>query len=255
MTRWKYSVLFLSIFGLCVWSRTINNCLLLSFSQVLDLLSPNSQDLPIREDRDKNILIPGLTHMTISSFSDFDKHFVPASLNRTTASTKLNQRSSRSHAVLLIKVWHADSSTREREFVDCVAQLCSWNWSMWVWLCSELLNGILNRLWSLSGRPEFGSWCWYQLSPATLPLATSGLSGTLLGENTLLSDVLFIDFIHVYTLTPYVLWLNAQCPTFYHRSFLPHLTFNCWRLCLKWSRLFGLSASCPTDSRQANFTW
>lgn len=72
--------------------------------QVLDLLSPSSQDLPIREDKDKNILIPGLTHITISSFSDFDKHFVPACLNRTTASTKLNQRSSRSHAVLLIKV-------------------------------------------------------------------------------------------------------------------------------------------------------
>uniref|UniRef100_A0A3Q1BR53 Kinesin-like protein n=1 Tax=Amphiprion ocellaris TaxID=80972 RepID=A0A3Q1BR53_AMPOC len=71
---------------------------------VLDLLSPNSQDLPIREDKDKNILIPGLTHTTISSFADFDKHFVPATLNRTTASTKLNQRSSRSHAILLIKV-------------------------------------------------------------------------------------------------------------------------------------------------------
>ncbi|XP_003961325.2 kinesin-like protein KIF22 [Takifugu rubripes] len=78
--------------------------------KVLDLLSPNSQDLPIREDKDKNIFIPGLTHITISSFSDFDSHFVPASLNRTTASTKLNQRSSRSHAVLLIKVvrtWRA----------------------------------------------------------------------------------------------------------------------------------------------------
>lgn len=72
--------------------------------KVLDLLSPNSPDLPIREDKDKNILIPGLTHTTITSFSDFDKHFVPATLNRTTASTKLNQRSSRSHAILLIKV-------------------------------------------------------------------------------------------------------------------------------------------------------
>lgn len=72
--------------------------------KVLDLLSPSSQDLPIREDKDKNILIPGLTHTAISSFADFDKHFVPASLNRTTASTKLNQRSSRSHAILLIKV-------------------------------------------------------------------------------------------------------------------------------------------------------
>ncbi|XP_027019077.1 kinesin-like protein KIF22 isoform X1 [Tachysurus fulvidraco] len=72
--------------------------------KVLDLLSPSSQDLPIREDKDKNIIIPGLTHTPLSSFSDFHTHFVPASLNRTTASTKLNQRSSRSHAILLIKV-------------------------------------------------------------------------------------------------------------------------------------------------------
>ncbi|KAM8729399.1 kinesin-like protein KIF22 isoform 1-T2 [Acanthopagrus schlegelii] len=87
------------------WDYSIGMSYLEIYNEkVLDLLSPNSQDLPIREDRDKNILIPGLTHMTISSFSDFDKHFVPASLNRTTASTKLNQRSSRSHAVLLIKV-------------------------------------------------------------------------------------------------------------------------------------------------------
>ncbi|XP_036428031.1 kinesin-like protein KIF22 [Colossoma macropomum] len=72
--------------------------------KVLDLLSPSSQDLPIREDKDKNIIIPGLTRTPLSSFSDFHAHFVPASLNRTTASTKLNQRSSRSHAILLIKV-------------------------------------------------------------------------------------------------------------------------------------------------------
>ncbi|CAL8285221.1 unnamed protein product [Merluccius merluccius] len=72
--------------------------------KVLDLLSPSAQDLPIREDKDHNILIPGLTQTLLQSFSDFDRHFIPASLNRTTASTKLNQRSSRSHAVLLIKV-------------------------------------------------------------------------------------------------------------------------------------------------------
>ncbi|XP_053197271.1 kinesin-like protein KIF22 [Scomber japonicus] len=87
------------------WDYSIGMSYLEIYNEkVLDLLSPNSHDLPIREDKDKNILIPGLTHTTISSFSDFDKHFVPASLNRTTASTKLNQRSSRSHAILLIKV-------------------------------------------------------------------------------------------------------------------------------------------------------
>ncbi|XP_047464478.1 kinesin-like protein KIF22 [Mugil cephalus] len=87
------------------WDYSIGMSYLEIYNEkVLDLLSPNSQDLPIREDRDKNILIPGLTHTTITSFSDFDKHFVPATLNRTTASTKLNERSSRSHAILLIKV-------------------------------------------------------------------------------------------------------------------------------------------------------
>uniref|UniRef100_A0A3B4GLZ0 Kinesin-like protein n=1 Tax=Pundamilia nyererei TaxID=303518 RepID=A0A3B4GLZ0_9CICH len=86
------------------WDYSIGMSYLEIYNEkVLDLLSPNSQDLPIREDKDKNILIPGLTHMNISKFADFDKHFVPATLNRTTASTKLNQRSSRSHAILLIK--------------------------------------------------------------------------------------------------------------------------------------------------------
>ncbi|KAM9424229.1 kinesin-like protein KIF22 [Pholidichthys leucotaenia] len=83
--------------------------------KVLDLLSPNSQDLPIREDKDKNILIPGLTHLTILSFSDFDTHFGPATLNRTTAYTKLNQRSSRSHAILLIKVVRTQRTLPHRQ--------------------------------------------------------------------------------------------------------------------------------------------
>ncbi|XP_053326500.1 kinesin-like protein KIF22 [Spea bombifrons] len=72
--------------------------------KVMDLLEPKNKDLPIREDKDHNILIPGLTQKTISTFSDFDEHFIPASQNRTVACTKLNDRSSRSHAVLLIKV-------------------------------------------------------------------------------------------------------------------------------------------------------
>ncbi|CAL8303736.1 unnamed protein product [Lota lota] len=83
--------------------------------KVLDLLSPSAQDLPIREDKDRNILIPGLTQTPLTSFSDFDRHFIPASLNRTTASTKLNQRSSRSHAILLIKVVRTQRSRPHRQ--------------------------------------------------------------------------------------------------------------------------------------------
>ncbi|XP_058476535.1 kinesin-like protein KIF22 [Solea solea] len=98
------------------WEYSIGMSYLEIYNEkVLDLLSPGSQDLPIREDKDKNILIPGLTHTTISSFSDFDKHFIPASLNRTTASTKLNQRSSRSHAILLIKVVRTQRALSHRQ--------------------------------------------------------------------------------------------------------------------------------------------
>ncbi|KAM4632597.1 kinesin-like protein KIF22 isoform 2-T2 [Discoglossus pictus] len=87
------------------WSYSITMSYVEIYQEkVMDLLEPKNKDLPIREDKDHNILIPGLTQKTISSFADFDEHFIPASLNRTVASTKLNDRSSRSHAVLLIKV-------------------------------------------------------------------------------------------------------------------------------------------------------
>ncbi|XP_057606169.1 kinesin-like protein KIF22 isoform X1 [Hippopotamus amphibius kiboko] len=72
--------------------------------KVLDLLEPSSGDLVIREDCRGNILIPGLTQKPITSFADFERHFLPASRNRTVGATRLNQRSSRSHAVLLVKV-------------------------------------------------------------------------------------------------------------------------------------------------------
>ncbi|XP_041038106.1 kinesin-like protein KIF22 isoform X1 [Carcharodon carcharias] len=72
--------------------------------KVLDLLETRHQDLPIREDREKNIFIPNLTQQPVSSFVEFEQFFLPATEKRTTASTKLNGRSSRSHSVLLIKV-------------------------------------------------------------------------------------------------------------------------------------------------------
>lgn len=97
------------------WHYTVSMSYLEIYNEkVLDLLSPNSPDLPIRQDQDGNILIPGLTHTTVSSFSDFETNFVPATLNRTTASTKLNQRSSRSHAILLIKVVRTQRDLTQR---------------------------------------------------------------------------------------------------------------------------------------------
>ncbi|XP_010892592.2 kinesin-like protein KIF22 isoform X2 [Esox lucius] len=97
------------------WDYSISMSYLEIYNEkVLDLLCPSAQDLPIREDKDRNILIPGLTNTPLTSFSDFHTQFLPASLNRTTASTKLNQRSSRSHAVLLIKVVRTQRAVQQR---------------------------------------------------------------------------------------------------------------------------------------------
>lgn len=87
------------------WALSVNMSYLEIYQEkVLDLLDPASGDLVIREDSRGNILIPGLTQKPISSFTDFEQHFLPASRNRTVGATRLNQRSSRSHAVLLVKV-------------------------------------------------------------------------------------------------------------------------------------------------------
>ncbi|KAJ7984469.1 hypothetical protein DPEC_G00355150 [Dallia pectoralis] len=97
------------------WDYSISMSYLEIYNEkVLDLLCPSAQDLPIREDKDRNILIPGLTNTPLTSFSDFHAQFLPASLNRTTASTKLNQRSSRSHAILLIKVVRTQRAAQQR---------------------------------------------------------------------------------------------------------------------------------------------
>ncbi|XP_044869238.1 kinesin-like protein KIF22 isoform X1 [Mauremys mutica] len=89
--------------------------------KVLDLLEPSQQDLPIREDRDRNILIPGLTERELRGFGDFERHFLPASRNRTVASTQLNDRSSRSHTVLLVRVARSQRVPPHRHHV---AKLC-----------------------------------------------------------------------------------------------------------------------------------
>ncbi|KAJ1923119.1 hypothetical protein IWQ60_006090 [Tieghemiomyces parasiticus] len=78
---------------------------------VFDLLVPrdhhSSSGLPIREDAHHNIFIPNLTEQSIASYSEFQRAFQAACRNRSTASTKLNVASSRSHAVLTVQItWH-----------------------------------------------------------------------------------------------------------------------------------------------------
>ncbi|XP_033627005.1 kinesin-like protein KIF22 [Asterias rubens] len=87
------------------WTYTFSFSYLEIYQEkVYDLLEVKSQDLPIREDRDRTIFIPNLAEREIKSLQEFHTLFVPASKNRTTAATKLNSRSSRSHSILLLKV-------------------------------------------------------------------------------------------------------------------------------------------------------
>ncbi|KAJ2488871.1 hypothetical protein IWW37_004457 [Coemansia sp. RSA 2050] len=79
---------------------------------VFDLLKPHDPTmagLPIREDAQRKIFVAGLSEKRVTSYEQFDSIYQKASGNRRTASTKLNNHSSRSHAILTVQVqWQDD---------------------------------------------------------------------------------------------------------------------------------------------------
>ncbi|KAJ1795912.1 hypothetical protein LPJ59_004069, partial [Coemansia sp. RSA 2399] len=64
--------------------------------------------LPIREDASRRIFVAGLTERRIQTYEQFEAAFEKASGRRRTASTKLNDQSSRSHAILTVSVQWTD---------------------------------------------------------------------------------------------------------------------------------------------------
>jgi hypothetical protein len=90
-------------------------CLYFSLShfilQVYDLLSANSGggqsdgvSLEIRQGPDNTISVPGLQQMPVNSLQDVLNVFSRGTANRATASTNLNERSSRSHLIVQVDV-------------------------------------------------------------------------------------------------------------------------------------------------------
>ncbi|CAK8687933.1 unnamed protein product [Clavelina lepadiformis] len=77
---------------------------------VHDLLDDRKKLFSLRQDNCGNILIPGITEIKVENFNDFEKYFVPASHQRRMAKTSLNERSSRSHTILIVKL-----TTQERK--------------------------------------------------------------------------------------------------------------------------------------------
>jgi hypothetical protein len=75
--------------------------------KVFDLFeSPDKRTLsglPLREKDGKTIVV-GLSEHACDDLKDFERLYIEANNNRSTAGTKLNAQSSRSHAILMVKV-------------------------------------------------------------------------------------------------------------------------------------------------------
>ena len=63
--------------------------------------------LPLREKDGKTIVV-GLSEHSCEDLKDFERLYIEANNNRSTAGTKLNAQSSRSHAILMVKVTQAN---------------------------------------------------------------------------------------------------------------------------------------------------
>ncbi|KAJ6781835.1 hypothetical protein PWT90_07550 [Aphanocladium album] len=76
--------------------------------KVFDLLEPPEQrtpmGLPLRAEANGRTVVCGLTERRCDDLRDFEKLYIEANQNRVTAATKLNAHSSRSHAILRVKV-------------------------------------------------------------------------------------------------------------------------------------------------------
>ncbi len=59
--------------------------------------------LPLRENNGKTVVV-GLSERACDDLKDFERLYIEANNNRSTAGTKLNAQSSRSHAILMVKL-------------------------------------------------------------------------------------------------------------------------------------------------------
>ncbi|KAG5928723.1 hypothetical protein E4U42_000087 [Claviceps africana] len=83
--------------------------------KVFDLLEPPDKrtpsGLPLRAEANGKTVVAGLSERACEDLRDFEKMYIEANTNRVTASTKLNAHSSRSHAILRVKVTQTSEDT------------------------------------------------------------------------------------------------------------------------------------------------
>jgi hypothetical protein len=82
--------------------------------RVYDLFEPPEKrtpsGLPIRDNGGKTVVV-GLTEKPCSTLKEFEQLYDQANINRSTSSTKLNAHSSRSHAILCVKITQTTEDT------------------------------------------------------------------------------------------------------------------------------------------------
>ena len=87
----------------------LRHCVYMSYleiynEKVYDLLDPSETSLNIREDHSRNVVIPNLAQVEVKSKEEFADNYHRGCSNRSTSPTSLNVYSSRSHAIVILKV-------------------------------------------------------------------------------------------------------------------------------------------------------
>ncbi|PVI04279.1 kinesin family protein-like protein [Periconia macrospinosa] len=79
--------------------------------------------LKIRDSPKDGVYVQGLTEVEVKSYSDVERLFKQGDLSRTTASTKMNDTSSRSHAVFTIRLKQITHSLLSDETIERTARM------------------------------------------------------------------------------------------------------------------------------------
>ncbi|XP_067052356.1 kinesin-like protein KIFC3 isoform X2 [Acropora muricata] len=97
------------------WQFTINVSVLEIYNEMLrDLLGEDpSQKLEIRKGP-SGLFVPGLTEKEVKTVEDVNEIFATGKTHRTTATTDMNEHSSRSHALLCVTVIGENQTTGQR---------------------------------------------------------------------------------------------------------------------------------------------
>jgi len=92
--------------------------------KVFDLLEPPEKrtptGLPIREAEGGKTIVAGLSEVVCSNLKDFEVLYDKANANRSVGATKLNAESSRSHAILCVKITISTASETRSSTISAI---------------------------------------------------------------------------------------------------------------------------------------